>query len=84
MKIPMVQVVEWVDGNKIRLFFSSGKISEVRLPDVEDASGVEIVDEGCGIDPGDGVEFSSCHLAQMRGKVWVKGKKGFVGSSRKP
>lgn len=80
MRIPRIRLVEWVEGNEVRLFFSSGKVVEVKLPWVEDASAAKVVDAGVGLDPGDGLDVSSLNLCERRGKVLRKGRRGWYGS----
>ena len=78
MRIPIIRLVEWLEGNEVRLFFSSGKVVEVELP-IEDASDVHIIDDGGGLDLGDGTEMSSYRLAQVKGKIHQPGNRGWVG-----
>ena len=79
-RIPRLLVVEWVEGNEVRLFFSSGKVVELRLPWVRSARKVRIVDGGMGLDPGDGKDVSASSLAEQPGRVLRKGRRGFLGS----
>ena len=61
-------LVEWIEGSEVRLFYSDGLVIERELPDVDTARRVRIVDEGMGIDPGDGKgEMSAFMLARRRG-----------------
>ncbi len=77
-KIPFVRLLEWIEGSKARALFSSGKVIELKLP-VTDASDAHVVDGGMGIDPGNGMEISAAMLAEMRGKVWTPGRRGWIG-----
>lgn len=79
-RIPLVRMLEWLGGNEVRLFFSSGKIVEVALP-VDDARGAKVVDGGLGIDPGDGLEISAWDLSRVEGRVLAPGRRGWEGSS---
>jgi len=72
--IPLVQLVEWVGKNRVRVFFSTGRTSEIRLP-VRSARSAKIVDMGMGIDPGDGKDVSSLWLYE-RGRVLCEGRRG--------
>jgi hypothetical protein len=63
---PILRMVEWVKGNRVRLFFSTGRVTEVSLP-VKSAKKARVVDYGMGLDPGDGVEFSAPDLYERRG-----------------
>jgi hypothetical protein len=65
-RYPLLRIVEWVKGNRVRLFFSTGRVVEVGLP-VKSAKKARIVDYGMGLDPGDGLEFSAPDLYQRRG-----------------
>jgi hypothetical protein len=48
-----VQMVEPIGGADVRLFFSDGTVIERALPGVKVAK-PRVVDDGLGIDPGDG------------------------------
>jgi hypothetical protein len=62
-KIPIVKLVQWLEGNKLRLFFDVGKRIEAREVRVEGASRrARVVDGGLGIDPGDGFDRSAYSL----------------------
>ncbi len=63
---PLLRMVEWVKGNRVRLFFSTGRVTEVSLP-VRSAKRARVVDFGMGLDPGDGLEFSAPDLYRRRG-----------------
>lgn len=70
--LPLIWMVEWVRGNRVRLFFSTGRIVEVALP-IRSAKRAKIVSKGLGLDPGDGFDLSACRLHEQRGKVWAAG-----------
>lgn len=80
-KIPLLRVAKWIDGNRVRLYFSSGRVTEVAIPWVKDARCAYIVDDGMGLDAGDGRDVSAVTLVKMKGKVLLPGDRGFVGSS---
>ena len=63
---PRLLIVEWIEKNEVRLFFSTGLITEVRLPWVKSAKKARIVDNGLGLDPGDGLEVSAPNLASRQ------------------
>jgi len=65
---PAIRIVEWIEGNKVRLFFSTGEVKEMKLPSVRSARRARIVDGGLGLDPGDGFELSAPRLYGMRGR----------------
>jgi hypothetical protein len=76
MKRPLlIWIVEWIQKNEVRLFFSSGRIVELKLP-VKSAKNAKIVDRGIGLDPGDGLDMSARELHGRRGKVWETGVRG--------
>jgi hypothetical protein len=64
---PRLKLVEWIEKNEVRLFFSTGLITELRLPWVKSAKNARIVDRGLGLDPGDGLEVSAPDLASAPG-----------------
>lgn len=69
---PALQLVEWLDSNLVRLFFSTGLIKEIRLP-TKSARKAKIVSGGLGLDiDGKGLEMSAPRLASMRGKTICK------------
>ena len=68
----LIWLVEWIEKNEVRLFFSSGRIVELKLP-VKSAKRARIVDRGIGLDPGDGLDMSAYELHGRRGKVWAAG-----------
>lgn len=70
---PTILMVEWLEKNRVRLFFATGKISEVRLP-VRSAKHARIVFGGVGLDPGNGYELSAVTLHEMPGKVWARSR----------
>jgi hypothetical protein len=62
-KIPLVKLVQWLGGNRLRLFFDVGERVETREATVVGASkGARVVDHGMGIDPGDGLDRSAYSL----------------------
>jgi hypothetical protein len=69
---PIIWMVEWVRKNEVRLFFSTGRIVELKLP-VASAKKAKIVDKGLGLDPGDGLDLCAVELHKQRGKVWLQG-----------
>ena len=77
-RIPSIIMVEWIEGNEARVSFSSGKVIELHLP-VKDARKVKIVDEGSGLDPGDGLDMGADTVAEIRGKIYDRGEPGWVG-----
>ena len=69
---PMIRLVEWLGGNEVRVFFSLGKKTipvEMKLPWVRSAKQARVVDEGMGLDPGDGLDISGLDLWTMPHKV---------------
>ena len=66
-KFPLLRLVEWLGGNRVRLFYSTGRVIEVRLP-VASAKRARIVDYGMGLDPGDGLDMSADGLYD-KGKI---------------
>jgi hypothetical protein len=47
-------MVEWLGGADVRLFFRNGTVIERSLSGVKIARNARVVDEGLGLDPGDG------------------------------
>ncbi len=77
--LPILSSVEWISGGEVRLCFTSNRIVEVVLPGVKDARKARIIDEGGGLDPGDGKgEFSSVFPLGHRGRVLLAGHAGKV------
>ena len=73
-KIPFIRMVEAIGGPEVRIFFSNGRVVEMVLP-VTDARKARVVDEGMGLDPGDGRgEISAADLAAHRGRVFHPGR----------
>jgi len=74
---PLIREVEWVTGTVVRLFFSNGQVSEVSLPvrSATIAKRAHVVDEGMGLDPGDGIERSASWLYEREGKILRRGRK---------
>lgn len=81
MKMPLIKIVEWIEKNRVRLFFSSGKVVELKLPWVSSARKARIVDGGMGLDPGDGLDVSAAMLAARRGRVLLPGRRGWIGAT---
>jgi hypothetical protein len=70
--LPVVLLVEPLyakPDSLVRVFFSTGKIVDVRLP-TKRARWAHIVEHGIGIDVGDGGEMSASCLHDLPGKVW--------------
>jgi hypothetical protein len=65
-------MVEWLQKNKVRLFFSTGRIVELALP-VTSAKRAKIVEKGLGLDPGNGKDMCAVELHKQHGKVWRRG-----------
>ena len=64
----MITFVEWLGGADVRLFFLDGTVVERALPGVKNARRVRIVDQGLGVDPGDGLgEMGAWLLYRQRG-----------------
>ena len=59
---PRLNIVEWIEKNEVRLFFSTGRVIELKLP-VKSAKNAKSVDNGMGLDPGDGFDMSAPNLA---------------------
>lgn len=69
---PALRLVEWLNSNLVRLFFSTGLIKEIRLP-TKNARRAQIVSGGLGLDiDGKGLEMSAPRLAGMRGRTICK------------
>lgn len=79
-KIPLIKLVEWLGKNRVRLFFSSGKVVELTLSWVKDSRSAHIVDDGGGLDPGNGRDVAASMLAEKKGRVLCEGRRGYVGS----
>jgi hypothetical protein len=61
-------MVEWLGRADVRLFFLDGTVVEQTLPGVKSAKKARVVDEGLGLDPGDGKgEMSALALYRRRG-----------------
>lgn len=78
-KYSLLRTVEWIGGNRVLVTFSSGKVVEIALPWVESAAWARIVDDGAGLDPGNGKDVNSLTLAKMPGRVLLPGRAGWVG-----
>jgi hypothetical protein len=72
--VPLLVLAEWLSKNRVRLSFSTGRVTEVRLP-VRTAKSAHIVDMGMGLDPGDGRDVSSLWL-YSRGRILREGRHG--------
>ena len=68
---PIIELVEWIEGDEVRVFFSTNRVVEIHLP-VRSARRARIVDEGMGLDPGDGREISAVDLYRRRAKTVVR------------
>jgi hypothetical protein len=64
-KMTFVQIVEPLGGADVRLFFSDGTVIERTLPGVKVAK-PRVVDDGLGIDPGDGKGDMSVRMLYRR------------------
>lgn len=80
-KYPLISMVEWLGGNKVELFFSSGKAVELTLPWVKSAKKAKILYKGGALDIGDGRDVGSDTLAEMRGRILTPGRRGWIGST---
>jgi len=69
--LPSLNLAEWIDKNEVRLFFSNGKVVEVKLP-VRSAKRVRVVERGHALDPGDGLDIGVWTLLGIPGKVLRK------------
>ena len=78
--IPRLKRVEWLEENKARLSFDSGKVVEMRLPSVKDVSTVRIINDGMDLNLGEQRVVSSDKLVRRRGRVLKQGRPGFYGS----
>jgi len=63
-KMAFVQMVEPLGGPDVRLFFSDGTVIERALPGVKVAK-PRVVDDGLGIDPGDGKGDMSARMLRL-------------------
>lgn len=81
-KLPLLRLAEWLGGNRVALFYSSGLAIEVELPWVRSAQKARIVDGGMGLDPGDGKDVGADTLAMLPGRVLAKSDRGWVGDDR--
>ena len=80
MKYPLICLLDRLGTNKVRLFFSSGKVVELKLPWVKSAKKAKILYGGGALDIGDGKDVGSDTLANMRGRVLLAGRHGWIGS----
>lgn len=61
-----IVLCEWLGGADVRLFYRDGLVVERALPGVKSAKRVRVVDEGMGIDPGDGKGEMSARMLRAR------------------
>ena len=59
-------MVEWLGGADGRLFFINGVVVERSLPGVKSARKARIVDDGLGLNPGDGGGDMSAQMLYTR------------------
>jgi hypothetical protein len=59
-------MVEWLGGADVRLFFIDGTVVERVLPGVKNARRAHIVDDGLGLNPGDGGGDMSARMLYTR------------------
>lgn len=65
-RIPLIRVVEWIEGSEVRVFFSDGCVREVVLPtEPRYARRAHVVDQGVGLDMGDGRELASSTVRRV-------------------
>jgi hypothetical protein len=67
---PLIEMIEWIEGNEVRVFFSTGRVVEMKLP-VRSARWARIVDGGMGLDPSNGREIGAPDLYERPAKVLV-------------
>jgi hypothetical protein len=70
---PLIEMVEWIEANEVRVFFSTGRVVEMKLP-VRSARRARVVDGGMGLDPGNGREIGAPDLYQRPAKVLVSAR----------
>ena len=58
----LLRLAEVIGPTEVRLFFSDGTVVERPLPGVSKLRRVRIVDDGLGLDPGDGKGEMSAHM----------------------
>jgi len=63
-EMAFVQMVESIGGAYVRLFFSDGTVIERKLPGVKVAK-PRVIDDGLGIDPGDGKGDMSARMLRL-------------------
>lgn len=81
-RIPLLRMVQWKGKNRVALFFSSGRAVEVELPWVKSAKKAHIVDDGMGLDPGNGRDVDALRLVALPPmRVLLPGDRGWIGSS---
>jgi hypothetical protein len=69
---PILWMIEWLQKNEVRLFFSTGRIVELKLL-VSSAKKAKIVNDGLGLDPGNGLDMCVLELHKQPGRVWAPG-----------
>ena len=71
MSAVLIRHVEWLGGADLRVFFTTGLVLEVRIPQCESAEGAKPIDCGMGLRFGRRVrdEASARYVAQLPGKV---------------
>lgn len=80
-RVPIICIVEWIEKNIVRVFFSSGRVVEVALPWVRIARQARVVDDGMGLDPGDGKDVGADTVAVLHPtRVLLSGDRGWIGS----
>ena len=70
---PLLRVVMWAGENRIRAFFSTGRVVEVALPWVKCANRARVVDDGGGLDPGNGKDVGADTVYALPGRVLLRG-----------
>ena len=66
VELSKVASVKALGGPRVLITFENGRVIDVLLPQVKDASRVTVVDNGTGIDPHDGGgSFGAYTLAKM-------------------
>ena len=79
--LPVILMAEPLSENRVRLFFSTGKIADVIVPG-RAAERAKVVFGGVGLDIGDGREMSAATLHTRPGKVWTFGSEKKKKASR--
>ena len=63
---PLIWMLEALTGNRVRLFFSTGRIVEIAAVHAKKA---KITDKGLGLDLGDGRDRCAEEIHRLPGKV---------------